>query len=842
MSEIADNCSAELQLLLQCARPRLESTHERRIRDLVAEGIHWNELTARAEWHRMTPLLRWHLAAVCRDDVPDDTRAYLNRSFLGNAQRMLRLSAELTSIVSALRDSGVPALPYKGPMLAARLYNNLALRASGDLDIIVRRADVRLARSVLIERGYRPRHAVSADQLPFMLASRYSETMVSADAAQVELHWAFTNRDVPFALDLDALLPRAGVAKLGNRDLPVLGSDDLVLVLCIHGAKHRWNRLEWITGLATHIRTSTDIDFDVVLARASALRSRRRVLLGLLVTSRVLDAPVPNEVLRLARADRTISSLCEEVWESLDMLHGRMPHFERAASLPFDWFHLRLSDSFQDRMRLVGYRLTTPGQPELWNTVTLGNRFLPLHALVRPLQIARRIVPAAWSFVQQRHEQRAEAFPGLATPFRDAAFVNSSRRQRRLTSHTGTPRLESPSDRPLRILQLVQKPQRRGAEIFAQHLNDQFSWLGHQATIVYLYDCADGREDQLELRRGDVILGENEDHVTETALGMNPRLMRKLLRRIEEFDPDIVQLNGARTVKYGALLRFISPKHSWRTIYRNIGDPRDWVPRGPKRLVLGRLMREIDGTIGISQDSLALLRAIYHVGDPAVVIPNGILPDAVQAKRPRDQVRAEFGAHAQTAVILFVGSLTSEKRVDLLLAAFSDMHARAPNAVLWIVGGGPLRSALESRTAQLHVAGSVRFLGLRSDVGTILAAADVLALASDTEGMPAVALEAGFHGLPVVSTRVGSIADCVVNGETGLLVDRGDARQLADALHELVSDADRRRRMGDRARARISELFTIDRIAERYLRFYRAVLPNRRVGEAVSNAAFYSAT
>lgn len=811
-----NRASPELQLLLQCARPRLEPTHSERVRALVADGINWEELVQRAQWHRMVPLLRWHLDAVCGDDVPETIRAYLNDEFLRNAHRVLRLSAELAGILVALRNRGIPALPYKGPMLAARLYHNLALRASGDLDIIVRRTDVPLARALLVERGYRPMHSVDADRLPFMLASRYSETMVRADVAQVELHWAFTNGDVPFELDLDSLLQRTRMATLGSVDLAVLGCDDLALVLCVHGAKHRWNRLEWIAGLATHIATAPDLDYDLLLERAQALHSRRRVLLGLLVTRLILDAPVPNAILRLARADRMVSALSDEVSQSLETIHGRIPHFERAASLPFDWFHLRLGDSLKDRLRLVGYRLTTPGQPELWNTVTWGNHSVPLHAIVRPVQIALRIVPATWSFLQQRRVALAES------PQRSALGVRHSVR----TRDAG----------PLRILQLVQKPQRRGAEIFAQQLNDQFTRLGHQATIAYLYTCTGRSDDQLELRDGDVILGESEDHLSETAPGMNPRLANRLRRRIEEFEPDIVQLNGARTVKYGALLRLISPTEPWRTVYRNIGDPRDWVPRGPKRLILRRLMREIDGTIGISRESLASLRAIYGVADPAVVIPNGILPDAVQAKRPRDQVRRELGADAQTPVILFVGSLTSEKRVDLLLDAFSDVLGRSPNALLWIVGGGPLRAGLELQRAKLSLGAAVRFLGLRSDVGTILAAADVLALASDTEGMPAVALEAGYHGLPVVSTRVGSIADCVVNGETGLLVDRGSARQLADAMHSLVNDVDRRRSMGKCAHAWISEHFTIERVAEQYLRFYRAVLLAGIAVEAMPNA------
>ncbi|MEW5917044.1 MAG: nucleotidyltransferase family protein, partial [Gemmatimonadota bacterium] len=186
--------SRELQVLLHCARPQRSNEHAARAQATIAEGLDWQDLLKRAAWHRMLPLLHWHLSAASFDAFPQDVRAALGNEFLRNAHRMLRLSAELTGILSALRECGVPALPYKGPMLAARLYSNLALRASGDLDILVRRCDVARARDLLIERGYRPRYHLNEDQLPFMLASRYSEAMVRADYSQVELHWAFTNR------------------------------------------------------------------------------------------------------------------------------------------------------------------------------------------------------------------------------------------------------------------------------------------------------------------------------------------------------------------------------------------------------------------------------------------------------------------------------------------------------------------------------------------------------------------------------------------------------------------------------------------------------------------------
>jgi glycosyltransferase involved in cell wall biosynthesis len=101
-----------------------------------------------------------------------------------------------------------------------------------------------------------------------------------------------------------------------------------------------------------------------------------------------------------------------------------------------------------------------------------------------------------------------------------------------------------------------------------------------------------------------------------------------------------------------------------------------------------------------------------------------------------------------------------------------------------------------------------------------LAAADVLVLSSDTEGLPGVVLEAGAAGLPVVATRVGGVTECVADGETGLLVEPGDADALHAALHSLLADPPAARRQGETGRRRVEESFCLDRVAERYAELY----------------------
>ena len=159
-------------------------------------------------------------------------------------------------------------------------------------------------------------------------------------------------------------------------------------------------------------------------------------------------------------------------------------------------------------------------------------------------------------------------------------------------------------DATMRILQIVQKPQRRGAETFAYELSENLIEGGHDVRTVYLYPYTGDKP--LPLREGDVVLGGDERHVFEKVPGVHPGLARALHAEIERFAPDIVQANGARTVKYSAAAKVLAgSKPSWALVYRNIDVPSFW---NRKKLSVAAyrhvFMPRMDGVIGVSEHCL----------------------------------------------------------------------------------------------------------------------------------------------------------------------------------------------------------------------------------------------
>jgi glycosyltransferase involved in cell wall biosynthesis len=171
-----------------------------------------------------------------------------------------------------------------------------------------------------------------------------------------------------------------------------------------------------------------------------------------------------------------------------------------------------------------------------------------------------------------------------------------------------------------------------------------------------------------------------------------------------------------------------------------------------------------------------------------------------------------------------VGRLDPQKGFDVLLEALVAL----PGVRLVLVGEGRSRSDLQARARVLGVAGRVTFAGWSEDVRSHLAGFDVVVLPSRSEGFPLTIVEAMLAGLPVVATRVGSVAEAVRDGETGLLVGKDDPRALAAALRRLVDDRGLRHRMGACAREVAARHFTVQRMARAYEDLYAELLARAR--------------
>jgi glycosyltransferase involved in cell wall biosynthesis len=285
-----------------------------------------------------------------------------------------------------------------------------------------------------------------------------------------------------------------------------------------------------------------------------------------------------------------------------------------------------------------------------------------------------------------------------------------------------------------------------------------------------------------------------------------PGLVRGMAREIDRLRPDVVvSAYSYPSAVVGSALWLGRARPRW--VARVASNP-VWHEAGLRRPVMRRLYRRADLVLANSQGLADVFARTYPFAKDRIALQPNPTDFARLEALAREPVEP---APAGRLRLVAVGRLRAEKRVDLLLEAVSRLRERH-DLELVLCGDGPLREQLERRVAELRLGERVRFAGFASNPFAWMASADLFVLASDTEGSPNALIEAQGLGLAAVSSDCPfGPSEIVEPGVTGWLVPIGDAAALADAIDEALSDPERRRRMGEAARARVRGIFAAER-------------------------------
>lgn len=367
----------------------------------ISRGFDWKYFLRAVGRHGLLPLSYVHLKEVGEDLLPKEWMQPLRSAFLANTARVLAATNQLFGLLDLFERHGILVVPYKGIALSQQLYGSSVLRVISDHDLVVRTDDVAGARQLLIEQGYRSRHPREKNRR-FLRKIGYSEEFFSPKGLPIELHWRFTSGDVGFPVGLRDLEANLGELDVNGRTVPAFAEEDLLLLLCVHGAKHRFARLEWITGIAELVRRMDDSRWVSILRRSHEYRMKRTLILGVFLAHRWAEAEAPQWMVEQAEKSVVISGLVHDV-HGLLLKDWYVPESaEPWGSLEYDIFHFKLRETLLDRLRFLLHRLTIPSRPEEWKNINIIGRSFPAHALIRPAQLLGRLGPAVWSYLSMK--------------------------------------------------------------------------------------------------------------------------------------------------------------------------------------------------------------------------------------------------------------------------------------------------------------------------------------------------------------------------------------------------------------------------------------------------------
>ena len=377
---------------------------------------------------------------------------------------------------------------------------------------------------------------------------------------------------------------------------------------------------------------------------------------------------------------------------------------------------------------------------------------------------------------------------------------------------------------PIRVMRIIARMNVGGPAVQVSGLMRGFNSVDFDHRL-YTGFCASDEADYLDTVATDVHAIRIEGFGRRVSLGGDIKAFVLLVKEIRSFKPHVIHTHTAKAGFLGRIASIVSLQPSIRvhTFHGHLLNG-----------YFGKLKRRL---VIIAEQVLAVFtHELLAVGDKvrqdllAVGIGSlkkfGLMPPGLEIGRlpNKKESQESYGLSTATLQCAFIGRVTQIKRPDRFLDVVTEIKRRGIELEFFMAGDGELLDSCRERISHENL--SVKVLGWQSDIEKVLSAADLVVLTSDNEGTPLSLIQAGMAGLPVVTTRVGSVPEVVIDGTTGIITGLG-VQEIADTLEKLANSIDIRVQMGAAAKEFTLASFGVKRLVHDHEELYKKLLTNR---------------
>ncbi len=354
----------------------------------------------------------------------------------------------------------------------------------------------------------------------------------------------------------------------------------------------------------------------------------------------------------------------------------------------------------------------------------------------------------------------------------------------------------------MKIVQIMPEFGLGGAEIMCENLTYELVNLGHEVTVISMYEYHSAITKRLEQSGVKILyLGKK--------LGMDWSMVPKIKKILTEVRADVVHTHRS-SIQYAIPAAiFAGVKQRVHTIH-NVAEKEN-----------GKITRKINNfffkhcnviPVALSELIRDSIVKEYKIAKSRIpIVLNGI--DLSKCIPKEDySINGNFK-------ILHIGRFAEQKNHIGLLGAFKLFHSKYNDSELWLIGDGEKKENIEKYVRENNLTSSVKFLGLQNDVHGFLHDADIFALPSNYEGIPMTLIEAMGTGLPIVATRVGGIPDMLTDGENAFVVEN-DVFSVSKAFEIFSIEQEKRKLFGERAKER-AQVFSSGAMGGAYIGIYK---------------------
>ena len=385
-------------------------------------------------------------------------------------------------------------------------------------------------------------------------------------------------------------------------------------------------------------------------------------------------------------------------------------------------------------------------------------------------------------------------------------------------------RVSRSNSTPIRLMRIIARMNVGGPAVQVSGLMRGFNSVDFDQRL-YTGFCAVDEADYVDTVATDIKATRIKGFGRRVSLGGDVKAFVSLIKEIRTFKPHIIHTHTAKAGFLGRIASIVSLQPSIRV-----------------HTFHGHLLNGYFGSIKralvvIAEKVLAIFtHQLLAVGDKvrqdllAAGIGNskkfGLMPPGLEigALPKKSESQESFGLSTTSLQCAFIGRVTQIKRPDRFLDVVSEIRKRGGGIEFFMAGDGELLKSCRDRIAREDL--PVKILGWQSDIEKVLSAADLVVLTSDNEGTPLSLIQAGMAGLSVVTTRVGSVPEVVIDGTTGIIAGL-DVQEIADALEKLTSSNDLRSQMGAAAKEFTLVNFGVKRLVHDHEELYKKILANR---------------
>ncbi len=341
---------------------------------------------------------------------------------------------------------------------------------------------------------------------------------------------------------------------------------------------------------------------------------------------------------------------------------------------------------------------------------------------------------------------------------------------------------------------------------------------------LYTGFCDDDEADYLDIAT-DVSALRIDGFGRRVSLGGDFKAFFSLVKEIRSFKPHVIHTHTAKAGFLGRIASIVSfhPSIRVHTFHGHLLNGYFGLFKRFLVVLAEKILAMFSHQLLAVGDKVRqdLLEAGVGTLDKFSLMPPGLQINELPSKSAS---RDFYGISSQKLECAFIGRVTQIKRPDRFLDVVTEIESRGLGIEFLIAGDGELLENCRARISAGNL--PVKVLGWQSNIETVLSAADIIILTSDNEGTPLSLIQAGMAGLPIVSTRVGSVPEVVLDGVTGIITSL-DVQEIADALEKLAKNAELRAQMGATAQDFTRSNFGVDRLVHDHELLYKKLIANQ---------------